>query len=265
MKVTVLCNDKALDGYESEHGLSLLIEFKDETYLFDTGTSDVAVKNAEKLGLDLSKIDSIFISHGHYDHLGGLEHVLKLTGGKKVFVGEGALRKKFYGSKLASAERSVEFYEDLGATFQIVAEKKEVSEGISLLPAAPFLTAERPQEKFNVSLEGQKYRDLFEDELTLLAVQNGRGSVITGCSHRGIGNILLQAGKLCEIKHAIGGLHLLHKNREELVKICDELLRLRLESYHIGHCTGELAIEIMMSELPATVEELLAGQSFEVF
>ncbi|MCB1223176.1 MAG: MBL fold metallo-hydrolase, partial [Mesotoga sp.] len=70
MKITVLCNDKGLEGFKSEHGISFFIELNGKKFLFDTGSTDVAVKNAEKLGIDLSEVESIIISHGHYDHLG---------------------------------------------------------------------------------------------------------------------------------------------------------------------------------------------------
>ena len=77
MKVIVLCNDKSLEGFENEHGLSILVEIGEEYYLFDTGSSDVAIRNAEKLNIDLSKITAIVISHTHYDHIGGLGEFLK--------------------------------------------------------------------------------------------------------------------------------------------------------------------------------------------
>ncbi len=72
-KITVLCDDRLSPPLFSEHGFSILIEREGEVFLFDTGTSDVFIRNANILGKDLSKVENIIISHGHYDHTGGLK------------------------------------------------------------------------------------------------------------------------------------------------------------------------------------------------
>ncbi|HCF37460.1 MAG TPA: MBL fold metallo-hydrolase, partial [Thermosipho africanus] len=66
MKITVLCNDTSRDAFLKEHGLSILIN---DRILFDTGQTDVFIKNGEKLGINFSKIEKVIISHGHYDHI----------------------------------------------------------------------------------------------------------------------------------------------------------------------------------------------------
>jgi len=85
MKITVLCNDKAVEGFESEHGVSFFVELNGKNYLFDTGSTDVAVKNAAKLEINLSRIELIVISHGHYDHLGGREVCFGRPGERKYW------------------------------------------------------------------------------------------------------------------------------------------------------------------------------------
>ena len=146
MRITVLCNDKALEGFRSEHGISLLVEDRDKIYLFDTGSTDVAVYNAIKMGIDLSKIDAIIISHGHDDHLGGLANLLRLTGGKPVYAGNGAYIHKYSDSTFGSPVYGREFCESLGASFKFVTEDLELYDGVFLLTAVPFETGERPQE-----------------------------------------------------------------------------------------------------------------------
>lgn len=84
MKITVLTDDKVHKrGFLAEHGLSLFIEYKDYNILFDTGQSDVYIRNAKALRLDLNKTDCIVLSHGHYDHCGGIEYLPNLKNNPK--------------------------------------------------------------------------------------------------------------------------------------------------------------------------------------
>lgn len=147
MRITVLCNDKAIEGFECEHGVSFFVEMNGKNYLFDTGSTDVAVKNARKLGLNLSRIELIVISHGHYDHLGGLGSALRETGAKKVLVGEGSFERKFSETTLTSPEDGRTEYERLGAIIETVWTSKEIADGVYVMTAAPLVTKERPGQK----------------------------------------------------------------------------------------------------------------------
>ncbi len=259
MRITVLCNDKALKGFHKEHGLSLFIDMEDKSYLFDTGASDVAVKNAKKLGMDLETVASIIISHGHYDHLGGLSEFLKVIGKRTVFIGNGTLNRKLSGEKNASPDELNKLYINLSSVFETIEEAREINDGIFVIPAVSYVTDERPQKKYKHIVNGEKEEDEFRDELTLLLVKDGKGTVITGCSHRGIINILTETSRYSHIENVIGGLHLLHKEEQELNTICSKLEKLEVSNYFVGHCTGDKAIEIMKENLSANVKEIKAG------
>ncbi|MDD2333396.1 MAG: MBL fold metallo-hydrolase [Mesotoga sp.] len=263
MRITVLCNDKAIEGFECEHGVSFFVEMNGKNYLFDTGSTDVAVKNARKLGLNLSRIELIVISHGHYDHLGGLGSALRETGAKKVLVGEGSFERKFSETTLTSPEDGRTEYERLGAIIETVWTSKEIADGVYVMTAAPLVTKERPGEKHVKITEGITDRDLFNDELSLSVVENGNVTVITGCSHRGIGNIVKQASGFGKVKNVVGGLHLLHKTEDELEEIFGYLLGFDIDKFHIGHCTGDNVVKKIAERFPAEVRELMAGDSFE--
>ncbi|TYB93728.1 MAG: MBL fold metallo-hydrolase [Kosmotoga sp.] len=257
--ITVLCNDKALKGFRKEHGISFLIDLGNKKYLFDTGTTDVALENARKLGIDLNTIDSVIISHGHYDHLGGLAGFLRLIGKRKVYIGKGALNRKFSGEKSASPKESYNEYLALGAEFETIEKNTKISDGIFVISAAPFVTNERPQKKYKHINIDRKETDEFNDELTLLIIRESKGTVVTGCSHRGITNILAEAFRHCEIENVLGGLHLLHKDVQELNMICDKLEEFGVSNYFIGHCTGDKAIRIMKERLSANFKEIMSG------
>jgi len=264
MKITVLCNDKALEGFEAEHGLSLYIETDRHHILFDTGSTDVALKNAKKLGLDLRQIDFVVISHGHYDHIGGLERVLKITGKTKVFTGPGCLLPRYSGPRRAGPPEAKKHYESLGANFEEISQFSSPEENIFFLPAVPFRTSERPPVKFKRMGGEERIRDLFEDELGLIVVEKGEATLFTGCSHRGIGNILLEAVGHKKIKTVVGGLHLLYKSRSEIEEVCQLIKELYVENFYIGHCTGDLAIKTFTEKLPVIVEELKAGKTIKL-
>ena len=96
MKITVLTDDKVKKrGFLAEHGLSLFIEYEDCNILFDTGQSDVYIRNAKALQLDLNKTDYIVLSHGHYDHCGGISCLPELKKNPKIYVQETALKNKY--------------------------------------------------------------------------------------------------------------------------------------------------------------------------
>jgi len=264
MKITVLCNDKALTGFRSEHGLSLLIEINGRYYLFDAGSTDVALKNAEKLNIDISKIEAIVISHGHYDHIGGLKEFLKVLKRKiKVYIGCNALLPKFSGSKYAGAPDSIEEYENLGAEFCEIRNITPLDKGVYIFPKVPFTTWESPPKKFSIIEGNQKKRDLFDDELIMVFVENNSTTVVTGCSHRGIVNIVLEVSRYWKIRNLVGGLHLLDKGQPEIEKICSIFEDLKIENIFVGHCTGDSAIRIFKQDLNAKTEEIMAGQVLE--
>jgi 7,8-dihydropterin-6-yl-methyl-4-(beta-D-ribofuranosyl)aminobenzene 5'-phosphate synthase len=93
--MTVLVDDTAYGNFTAAHGLSLWIEYAGKKILFDTGPDDAVVKNARLLGVDLKSADAIVLSHGHYDHTGGLKAVLELAPNARVYVHPAALEPKF--------------------------------------------------------------------------------------------------------------------------------------------------------------------------
>ena len=100
MKWTVLSDNRTCnDQLQTEHGLSILLETEHHRILLDTGASDIFIHNAKKMGIDLSTVDYVFISHGHSDHAGGLKHFMEINDKARIIVSPDALKGKFYSKR----------------------------------------------------------------------------------------------------------------------------------------------------------------------
>jgi 7,8-dihydropterin-6-yl-methyl-4-(beta-D-ribofuranosyl)aminobenzene 5'-phosphate synthase len=197
MKITVLaensvCKTNSLNC-KSEHGLSLFIEFDERKILFDTGQSDLFILNAEKMGIDLSQVDYLIISHGHFDHGGGLKPFLKINKRAKVFLHINAAHK--FHTKIFGL---IPYYVDPDQ--KIIAEKSriyfidedtQIYDKIILLEGFSEVF---PQPEANKALfEKDKNRfiiDKFKHEIVMLLIENDEIVLFSGYSHSGIINII---------------------------------------------------------------------------
>ena len=145
IRITTLSENTANPGFLAEWGISMLIETGGQRVLFDTGAGFSTVHNAQLLGIDLSAIDRVVLSHGHYDHTGGLREVLRRAGQKEVIAHPGIWEKK-YGRRPGGRERYVgipfarEELEALGASFALTKESVKLSAKIITSGEIPKIT-----------------------------------------------------------------------------------------------------------------------------
>ncbi|MFN4267594.1 MAG: MBL fold metallo-hydrolase [Fervidobacterium pennivorans] len=246
--LTILCNDELNPPLHSEHGFSILIEKSGEpTVLFDTGTTDVFIKNASIFGKDLSKVEYIVISHGHYDHAGGLKYLTTFGKKFKVFLRKDAFLPKYSGERFTGID-----WESIKDAFEfvIINEKlvKITNSIYAFGPAWMKNNFEEPDPNFQVIKNGEKVRDFFEEELNLV-IDEGDGIIlITGCAHRGIINIVQDAIELFgkKVRLLIGGFHLYKSPREKIQMVVSILRQLSIEQIIPLHCSGELIREILL-------------------
>ena len=235
MKIwTLMENTASRDDLKAEHGLSLYIEAKGKKILFDAGQSGDFADNAEKLGIDLANVDFAVLSHGHYDHSGGLMRFLEINGAAPVYVSELAAGE-YYNAK----DCYIGIAQKLKKNPRLipVAEKLELVEGITLVscrnrePIVPVDSAGL-QKKTKDVLQP----DDFLHEQYLIIEEHGKRVVFSGCSHRGILNI--SQWLPCDI--LIGGFHFMKKDPagKEVREAAEQLLRENTE-YYTCHCTGE--------------------------
>ena len=255
VKIIILADDYA--GYESsligQHGFSAFIEVSKEgitkRILFDVGQyASPILFNSEKLGLDLSKIDYIVLSHRHYDHTGGLLEILKHVGKKRVYV---VAHPMLFKPNLVVKP----FLRNVGAPFtrkdlekysaEFVWAKKplEIVKGVLVTGEVPRVTSfEKPIETYTFNEKGELILDELRDDISLIVnVEDYGPIVITGCSHAGIVNIVKYAKELTgsdRIKLIVGGLHLIDDSEKKIKKTIESLREENVESIHAGHCTG---------------------------
>ena len=247
IKITTLSENTAGPGALGEWGLSMLVEADGQKILFDTGGGMAAVPNADSMRIDLTAIDRIVLSHGHYDHTGGLLEVLRRAGGKEIIAHPDIWARK-YGSLDNTPKRYVgipfvrEALEVLGTTFKLSRDPVKLSEHIMTTGEIPMVNDYEIVEKYLCVMEGDEMKqDPIDDDLAMIIDTEFGLVVILGCAHHGIVNTLTQAKKLTGkelIYAAIGGTHLIHASKERLEKTAAALREMGVQYLGASHCTG---------------------------
>jgi len=274
MKITALVEERArVAGLATEHGLSLILEKDGESWLFDTGQSGIAAENAARLGIDLGGIRGVVLSHGHYDHTGGLDAVLEAAGPKRVFGHPGIFRPRYSLKKKGKSRRiglpeSRAALEGKGAEFSLSREWREIADGIYLSGEIPLSPGSAPAEPFLTVRDKLKLKpDLFVDEQFLL-VESPEGLVmLNGCCHTGLIDSLRHARSCrpgAKIRAIVGGLHLRSAGSAELKKISEALEEYDPELIAAGHCTGKKAEEMLAEKFGRRFQSLRAGLELEL-
>ncbi len=276
MKLTVLVdNNTTIDRYlYGEPGISLFIEDCGKRILFDVGYSDIFIKNAQKLNINLFDLDFLTISHGHNDHTWGLAPMIgmysetsaaSIKHKKPVLLAHTqAFNRKYHGNEMVGSivnEKTLSDYFDMKLTGEPFWVTKDLVFLGGIERANSFENKE-PLGKFMNN--GVKEDDFMRDD-TALAYKSDSGLVIiTGCSHSGICNIVEHAKKICNenrVTDIIGGLHLLNPDKE-IMRLTKEYLRqLNIKRIHPCHCT-DLQSKIELSET-AEIGEVGSGTVLE--
>lgn len=273
MKITSLMdNECSIDGLLKQHGLSLLIETKDKKILFDTGSDSGFIQNAQALNKDLSNVDMCVLSHGHYDHGGGLNAFFKINSKSLAYMS--ALASNDYVALRPNGE-----YESIGIHIsrsyldRLVFVDKELTLDQCLIFSEvwgyfPLPTGNRFLFK---EKEGSYVQDDFAHEQHLVIEENGKFVLFAGCAHRGIINVLTylkdKYGILCDV--VIGGFHLHNKitNSFENPQILDTLAKELMNTnskFYTCHCTGIPAYTYLKVIMKDQIEYLSTGETIEV-
>ena len=248
MKVTVLVDNDTLVGinFQGEPALSFYVEEGDKKILFDTGFSDLFLKNAQILGIDLTDLDAIVFSHGHDDHMGGLYHLMEYYKARQVekkvdlILHPNALCPKCLNEKNMGNVLSPELLEGY---FNII----PVSGSYALTPHLTFLGQiprvlefENTHSKVVTKLSGDWEEDKLLDDTSLVFDGEEGLVILSGCAHAGICNTVEAAKAITgksKIQDIVGGFHLLHPSEERMDKTVNYLSQLGLSHITPCHCT----------------------------
>lgn len=265
VKITILADNLSIDGWQNEHGLSLLIETGRERILFDTGAGNALMPNLETGKVNLSGVSKLILSHGHHDHTGGLSQVLPLLPECEVLSGKGVTAKHF--TLHADGVRESSIPPHCAEALEKHPFKREfdrftaIAPGIFLTGPIPRLSGEDCGGKFFHDPEGKTPDSIAEETALLLE----SGILIQGCCHAGIINTLEHCRKQRPdilIHTVIGGLHLLHAGEERLKQTADCLKSLSLKRLILLHCTGPEAEEFLQEQ---GICETVVGKAGEVY
>ena len=240
----------------SEHGLSLYIETNGKRILFDTGASRLFAENAEKLGVNLAEVDAAILSHGHYDHGGGLETFFRLNDHAAVYANRNVFEyfmnhERYIGLDPKLYDRPRIRFVDDDLYLSDWAELHTFREKKAVVPILP--------DGFSVKRNGVLVPDLFDHEQYLLIHEQGKRILISGCSHKGILNIM----DWCTPDVFVGGFHLfrldIQKEGTELLKKTAAALLQYQTEYYTCHCTGTEQYAILKERMGERLHYIAAG------
>ena len=264
MKITVLVGEEPHASLVSEFGLALLLENEGKSFLFDTGAGDALLPNLKTLGIPVEKCARVILSHGHYDHTGGLAKLVP----EEIWYSPG-VEDPQYSRHADGTMHDISMPE--GALKSARSAKATPMNLFDYIGYGIFLTGPIPR----VSTEdcgGDFYhdekctlKDTVPEELALLTSD---GVLVTGCCHAGIINTLFHCHKMLPelpVHTIVGGLHLKNADLVRLEQTANILKQFKVKNLYLMHCTGENAVSYLKEHLPeCNIHTPVPGESFEV-
>jgi 7,8-dihydropterin-6-yl-methyl-4-(beta-D-ribofuranosyl)aminobenzene 5'-phosphate synthase len=247
-------NTVQLPGLKAEHGWSVLIESNKGRILFDTGQSSLLLANAKPLGLDLSAVDKIVISHGHYDHTGGLADILQLNSKAQVYAHPDIFKCRFYLPPMGGEAR------EIGVPAALLNSKRfNLSHDSVILFPGCLNTGEIPKSQPDLTVKhffedrAGTRPDLIKDDQALILESRKGLIVILGCCHSGLKATFDRVKALTgqtSIYMVIGGMHLNGASAKLMKQTIQTLREYSVQRIGLGHCTGAMGTFALQTEFP---------------
>lgn len=273
LRITVLAENTAGGrNLLAEHGLALWVEVDDQRLLFDTGQGAVLAHNAGHLGVPLQRTDSIVLSHGHYDHSGGLDQVLDAAPQAAVYAHPAALEPK-YGRHRDGTSRDIGMPQPARSTLDDHADQwirtvqpTEIGHGVLVTGEIPRRTEyEDTGGPFFLDRQCRQPDLLWDDQA--IVIDTARGTVgLVGCSHAGIINTLEHVRELTDgrpIHAVVGGMHLATASRNRMDRTIDRLRQFDVQRLGPAHCTGPAPTAALWHAFPEKCSACAVGTRME--
>ncbi len=269
---TLVENTSISEDFGCEHGLSLYIETKKYKILFDVGASELFLQNAKKFDVNIADVDFLVISHGHYDHGGGLNAFLKENTKAEVFLHRLAF-EKYYAIRQNNELDYIGLDEYIKQNKQFIptSDRFFINDGIQVFAN---VIQKEPLPKSNKGLlmehKGETIDDTFEHEQNLILEEDGKVLLITGCAHNGIINILehFQRIKGRMPDYVIGGFHLSsHSGGDEDSETVDKIAKYLLATkakFYTCHCTGLEIYKRLKANMGDSIDYLSSGSQIAI-
>lgn len=249
-RLTVLCENSVGKPVQAigEHGFSCFLETESGNFLFDSGQGLGLLHNADLLNVSLSSLKGIVLSHGHFDHTGGLSQVLSRSGPLPVYAHPELFRERFWVGKFEKRPNGIPFsrseLEGQGAEFDLSSEAREISNGVWLTGAVPRVSDfEQVDPALHYLDHSKKLKhDQIDDDCSLILKSEKGLVVLLGCAHAGLTNILHHVSGItgCDQIYAVfGGLHLAPASDEQFDQAVAVLKHYKVKQLGVGHCTGQ--------------------------
>lgn len=267
--ITLIENTPGAPGCAHEHGLSLYIETARHTLLLDTGATGAFADNAAALGLDLARVDTVVLSHGHYDHAGGLLRLAELAPQARIYMQRGAGRDFYHGDRYIGIDKAILDLPNL-----------HLLDGDCRLDEELFLFAgvtgrrfwpESNRELRVAASDGSLVQDDFSHEQCLVISQAGKQILLSGCAHNGILNILDRYRALfgTDPDVAISGFHMKQADpytdeQWQSIEATGRALQKYHTRFYTGHCTGKSAQERLLELLGDQLHPLHSGEPLDL-
>lgn len=247
----------------AEHGLSVYMETKKHRLLVDTGASDAFLENAKVLGIDLTKVDTLILSHGHYDHAGGILAFRALNPHAAIYMQRSATEDYYHGERYIGIDKKIA---GLPGVYLLDGDCR-IDEELFLFSN---ITGRKYFAQSNLLLskrvDGKHVQDQFAHEQCLVITQGQEHTLVSGCAHNGILNILSRYSEWFaeEPKTVISGFHMMKKGiyteeeAETILETAKQLAQMDT-TFYSGHCTGSPAMALMAPILQQKLVEIHSG------
>jgi 7,8-dihydropterin-6-yl-methyl-4-(beta-D-ribofuranosyl)aminobenzene 5'-phosphate synthase len=275
--VNLIENTEGSAGCAIAHGLSFYVETTRHKLLVDLGPSEETLKNAEKLGIDLTQVDTVILSHGHYDHSGGIMAFSKINPDAVIYMQESA-RDDYYADDGESADRKRYRYIGIDGDIMSLSQVKTIQGDHQIDDELELFTVKErtyylpfTNKSLLVKENGDYVQDDFRHEHYLVISDDDKKILISGCAHNGILSILDAYNEKYSSypDTVISGFHLMKKTKytdEELHEVVDIGRKLKKypTMFYTCHCTGESAYKMMKLSMGEQLQYVHSGDEVKI-